>query len=300
MKQTLLVVLVIGILFLSACAALTTAPAVITEAKISSVQFTSRPSETHVLFYIDVSPNYIQADTPYFVVMLSKDGYFFDSNVIKWSVEDLRGVEPDERSYWKIREAEERLIKQVALAALANDKDIVALQTAYNAMVKDGNEKHQRKLQDYFQKGDMVSFLKEGQNPWEPSTADINGVCNRYIQVKVVDKVGLIKLQYPQGATKLIATWSGKGSFTSPTFTVIYDRLKTSWVGTPSGQFEYKLYTADGGFTHGTSLGAEPDKKHGSGGTVKPGSSYYIKIVAPEDMQWTFWVEETNLPPEVD
>ncbi len=240
------------------------------------------------------------SDTPYFVALLSQDGHFFYSTVIKWSADDFRGAKADERNFWKIQEAEERAIKRITLEAPANDKDMVALKTAYNAMKEEGIEKHQRKLQEYLQKGDLVSFAKLGENPWEPSTADINGVCNRYIQVKVVDKGGLLKLQYPQGETKLIATWSGKGSFTSPTFTVIYDRLKTSWVGTPSGQFEYKLYTADGKFTYGTRLSAEPDKKHGGGGTVRPGSSYYIEIIAPVDMQWTFWLEETNLPSEAD
>lgn len=300
MKRILLSIVVIGVLLLSACDLSTTIlkseKALIAKAEVTDIRFTSRPSEEYVLFYIDVTPGYLLADSPYFVALLSKDGYFFDSNVIKWSTEDLRGAEQDERNYWKIQEAEERLIKHERLGAPANDKDIVLLQKAYNSMVEEGTERYQRKLQDYLQKGDMVSFLKEGDNPWEPTKADINRVCSRYIKVMVVDKEGLMKLKYPEGETKLIATYSGKGSFTTPTFTVTYDRLKTSWIGTPSGQFEYKLYTEDGARVGALRGSAEPDRKIHSGDQVKPGHRYYIEIIAPEEMQWTFWVEETNLP----
>lgn len=304
MKRILLSILIIGILLLSACDLSTTIlkseKALIAKAEVTDIRFTSHPSETYVTFYIDVTPTHLLADTPYFVVLLAKDDYFFDSNVISWSTEDLRGAEQDERNYWKIREAEERLIKHVTLGAPANDKDIVALQKAYNAMVKEGTEKYQRKLQDYIQKGDMVSFGEAIENPWGPSKVDINRVCNKYIGVTVVDKDGLIKLQYPEGETKLIGTWAGQGSFTTPVFTVSYDRLKTSWIGTPSGRFEYVLYNEDGTKSGSTSMSAYPDRKSHSGGSVRSGNRYYIQITAPEEMQWTFWVEETNLPTWAD
>lgn len=142
----------------------------------------------------------------------------------------------------------------------------------------------------------MVSFLKEGDNPWEPTKADINRVCSRYIKVMVVDKEDLTKLKYPEGETKLIGTWSGKGPFTTPLFTVSYDRLKTSWIGNPYGRFEYVLYNEDGTQVGSLRGSAEPDRKIHSGSPTKPGNRYYIEIIAPEEMQWTFWVEETNLP----
>lgn len=266
------------------------------EVEITSIRFTSHPSEVNVLFYMDVIPEYVLADTPYSVVLLAKDGHFFDSSWVNWSTEDLRGAEPDERNYWKIQEAEERLVKHVRLGAPANDKDIVLLQKAYNSMVEEGTEKYQRKLQDYLQKGDMVSFLKAGDNPWEPTKADINRVCSRYIRVKVVDKEELLKIEYPEGETKLIATWSGTGSFSTPMFTASYDRLKTSWIGNPYGRFEYVLYNEDGTQAGSLRGSAEPDRKIHSGGPVKPGNRYYIEIIAPEEMRWTFWLEETNLP----
>jgi len=296
MKQLLLSILVIGILLLSACGVLTTGPALGAEAEISSIQFASKPNEINALFYVDVKPSYISADTPYFVVLLSKDGYYFDSNVIKWSIEDLRGAEQDERNYWKIKGAEERLIKHVTLGAPADDKDIVALQIEYKAMVEEGEERYARELQECLQKGDLVSFGKAIDNPWKPSKADINRVCNKYIKVKVVDKERLMKLKYPQQELMPIATYSGKGSFTTPTFTVSYHRLKTSWVGTPSGWWKYHFY-AEGGMLIGTCTGAvQPDKKEHSGHMVEPGNRYYIEIIAPEGMEWTFWLEETDLP----
>ena len=119
---------------------------------------------------------------------------------------------------------------------------------------------------------------------------------NRYFRLMIVDSDGLQKLKYPEGQTKLIATWSGKGKFTTSTFTVTYEKLRTSWVGDPLGQFEYNLYSVDGKLMGGTRLSAEPDKKHTSGQPVQPGKTYYIEIVAPQEMQWTFWLEETNLP----
>lgn len=296
MKRILLPILVIGVLLLSACELITTSSASTAETEITGIRFTSSPNETYVIFYIDVTPKYLLADTSYFVVLLSKDEHFFDSNAISWNTEDLRGADKDERNYWKIREAEERLIKHEKLGAPANDKDIVALQKAYNAMVEEGEERYARELQDYLKEGDLVSFGKAIDNPWKPSKADINRVCNKYIKVRVVDKEGLMKLKYPEGETKLIGTWSGKGPFTTPLFTVSYDRLKTSWIGTPSGRFEYVLYREDDAKSGSTSMSAYPDRKIHSGQSVKSGNRYYIEIMAPVDMQWTFWVEETNLP----
>jgi hypothetical protein len=258
--------------------------------------FTGEPFETIKLGNKDIGYQTLVLSTPaVWLVLLSKDGYFFSSEgPLRWTPEELQLPDASERDYYKIQSMRERRVKHVTLSAPSSDKAVVAL-------LKDSNE-----LASELWKGQWRELIKGdwllGEDlPKEFDEEYIRGkfeaLFNRHFRLVIVDSDGLQKLKYPDRQTKLIATWSGKGRFTTPTFTVTYDRLKTSWVGNPPGQFEYNLYDVEGKYMGGTRTGAEPDKKHESGQPVQPGKSYYIEIITPQEMQWTFWLEETNLPP---
>ena len=107
----------------------------------------------------------------------------------------------------------------------------------------------------------------------------------------------LQEMKSPDVTTKLIDTWSGKGNFTTPVFTVNYDRIKITATVKTAGRFQYYLYDVNGAKLSGSEMTYQPDKPYLGSMSVKPGESYYIEITAPADMQWTFMLEETNSPP---
>ncbi len=237
----------------------------------------------------------VQSTPIVWLVLLSRDGYFFGSEgPLTWTPEELRLPVPSERDYYKIQSMKEQREKQLRPYVSSSDKGAVAL-------LKDSNQlmaELRRKQWKWMVSGD---WLLGGDLPAEANGEYIRGrfeqLFNRYFKLVIVDTEGLQRLQYPDAKTKLIATWSGKGKFTTPKFTAKYNRIVTSWTGNPVGQLEYTLYSIDGRFIGRAGNIAEQNQKHGSGQPVQPGQSYYIEITTPQEMEWTFWLEETNLPP---
>lgn len=257
--------------------------------------FTGEPFRTVELGNKDIGFQTLVQSTPaVWLALLSKDGYYFHSQgPLTWTPEELQLPDASERDYYKIQSMKERRVKHVQMFVPSSDKAAIALLQDSNKLAAELQQKQWK----YLITGDWLlgeDLPKEADEEYIRS--EFEKLFNKYFRLIIVDSDGLQKLKYPDGDTKLISTWSGKGKFISPTFTVTYDRLKTSWIGNPLGQFEYNLYDVDGKFIGGTRISAEPDKKHASGQTVQPGESYYIEIIAPQEMQWTFWLEETNLP----
>lgn len=257
--------------------------------------FTGEPFEKIELGNKDIGYQTLIQSTPtVWLVLLSKDGYYFNSSLLRWTPEELQLPDESERDYYKIQSMMKRRTKSIRITAPSSDKVVVAL-------LQDSNEL-MRELQKQQWKWLIGGEWLLGEEPPKESDEEyirskFEELFNRHFRLMIVDFDGLQKLKYPDGKTKLIATWSEKGKFTTPTFTVTYDRVKTSWIGNPLGQFEYNLYSVDGKYIGGHKTSAEPDKKRESSKPVEPGKSYYIEIITPEEMQWTFWLEETNLPP---
>jgi len=257
--------------------------------------FTGEPFKKIELGNKDIGYQTLIQSTPtVWLVLLSKDGYYFNSSLLTWTPEELQLPDTSERDYYKIQSMKERRVKHITIYAPSSDKAAVALLQDSNKLMGE----LQKEQWKWFIGGE---WLLGGDQPKESDEEYIRSkfeeLFNRHFRLMIVDFDGLQKVKYPEGKTKPIETWSGKGKFTTPTFIVTYDWVKTSWVGNPVGQFEYNLYSVDGKHIGGAGGRAEPDKKHGSGQPVKPGESYYIEIITPEQMQWTFWLEETNLPP---
>lgn len=257
--------------------------------------FTGEPFRTVRLGNKDIGFQTLVQSTPaIWLALLSKDGYYFHSQgPLTWTPEELRLPDASERDYYKIQSMRERRVKHVQMFVPSSDKAAIALLQDSNKLTAELQQKQWKYLitGDWLLGEDLPEEADE-----EYIRNEFEKLFNKYFKLMIVDSDGLQKLMYPDGDTQLISTWSGKGKFTTPTFTVTYDRLNTSWIGNPLGQFEYNLYDVDGRFIGGTKISAEPDKKHASGQPVQPGKSYYIEIITPEDMQWTFWLEETNLP----
>ena len=236
----------------------------------------------------------VQSTPAIWIALLSKDGYFFSSHgPLTWTPEELQLPDSKERDYYKIQSIKELRVKHVTIYVPSSDKATVALLQDSNKLMLELQQKQWK----WIIKGD---WLLGGDLPKEADEEYIRRrfeeLFSRYFKLMIVDSDGLQKLTNPDGQTKLIKTWSGKGKFTTPTFFVTYDRIITSWVGNPLGQFEYNLYSVDGKNMGGARMSAEPDVKHRSGNSVYPGKSYYIDIIAPQEKRWTFWLEETNLP----
>ena len=99
------------------------------EATVTNIHFSANPRATHVVFDVEAKANGALPDTSYYVCLLSRDGYYFGSRqIVRWTEEELQGPDKNERNYYKIQEAKERMIQRFKLGAPLTDKDVVALQ----------------------------------------------------------------------------------------------------------------------------------------------------------------------------
>ena len=297
------IILICPVILLAGCDLIgdvTTPTLSIASVEVADIKFPSRPEATHVLIDVDVKPNGAQADTAYYVCMLSVDGYFFGNKVVKWTGEELEGPDENGRDYEKIKQSEERKIKRVTFSAPANDKTMVFLKQDLTLLVEKVAEEYARELQSDLRGGDLVEFLKDVGKDITPSKEETNKVFNRHLKLIVTDKEGLIKLQYPEGETTVLATFSNTGSFKTPTFRPKYERLKITWKPSSEGRYQFGLYKSDGRMVMSGSESVNANKERVANVNVEPEQEYYFSITVPDDMNWTLKIEESNLPSWAD
>jgi len=263
-----------------------------------------------LLFKVDVTPKDTFTGEPFekikilneeiihstpaiWVALLSRDGYYFHSQgPLTWTPEELQLPDTSERDYYKIQSMEAQRVKHVQMFAPSSDKATVALLQDSNELMAELRQEQWK----YLISGDWLlgEDLPEEADE-EYIRSEFEKLFNKYFKLMIVDSDGLQELE--DSRIKPIATWTGKGVFTTPIFSVTEGRLIPSWIGNPPGRFEYRLYSSDGTIIFGVITQAGLDKKEDSAGCpVSPGNSYYIEIIAPEEMQWTFWLEETKPP----
>lgn len=258
--------------------------------------FTGEPFKTRQVGNKDIGiQTFVQSTPAVWLALLSRDGYYFSSHgPLTWTPEELRLPDSSERDYYKIQSMKENRVKHVTIYVPSSDKAVVALLQDSNKLAAELQQQQWK----YFISGDWLY----GEDLPKESDAEyirdkFEELFNRYFKLVIVDSDGLQKLMYPDGTTKFIDAWSGKGKFTTPLFTVSYDRIKTTAVVKTTGRFQYYLYDVNGAKLSGSEMTYQPDKTYPGSMSVKPGKSYYIEITAPAEMQWTFRLEETNLPP---
>ena len=271
-------------------------------ATVTNIHFSTNPRATHVVFDVGVKPNGALPDTSYYVCLLSRDGYYFGSRqIVRWTKEELQGSDESERNYYKIQEAEERMIKRFTLGAPLTDKDVVALQEDCKIEAEKLAEEYARELWDDLLEGDLVELFKDaGKNP-ELTQSEINRIFNRHLKIVVTDKDGFIKIEYPEGETVLIDSYSGTGSFKSPDIIPKYGRLIIKLVTPTGGRVEEGLYYRDGSLKTKGSYTVKPNNE-GKGWSinVEPGKVYYYNLSAPDDMAWEITIEQSNMDSWMD
>jgi hypothetical protein len=258
--------------------------------------FKGEPFRTVELGNKDIGFQTLVQSTPaVWLALLSKDGYYFHSQgPLTWTPEELQLPDASERDYYKIQSMKERRVKHVEMFVPSSDKAAIALLQDSNKLAAELQQEQWK----YLVTGDWLlgeDLPKEADEEYIRS--EFEKLFNKYFKLIVVDSDGLQELKYPDGDTKLISTWSGNGTFTSPAFTPTLDRVNISGIVNSGGPCEYKLCTVDGKLIRGYEGSIKSDKKQTlTTAPVQPGESYYFEIVIPQETQWTIWVEETNLP----
>ena len=83
-------------------------------------------------FSLQVTPLAVAPDTDYAVVLSARDGHVYDSVRVRWSRNDLVGIDPAERSVSKRTETEVRRNRRVELSAPYNDVSVPPFVKDYN------------------------------------------------------------------------------------------------------------------------------------------------------------------------
>lgn len=294
-----LIILLCSIVLFAGCSLISevSAPTLsIASAEVAEIKFPSSPEATRVLIDVDVKPDRALADTVYYVCMLSRDDYFFGNKVVKWTSEELEGPDENERDYEKIKRAEERKIKIVTLSVPANDKTLVFLKQDLDLLVEEVAEKYARELQSDLRGGDLVEFLKDLGKDITPSKEETNIVFNRHLKLIVTDKDGLIRLQYPEGETVVLATFSNTGLFKTPTLRPRYERLKITWKPSSDCRYQFGLYKIDGRMVMSGSESVSANKERVTNINVEAEEGYYFSINVADNISWELKIEESNLP----
>jgi len=306
MKISLIIILCCAILFVgcdvidNAVDNLRTSNINTVKAEVTNIIFSTNPKATHAVFDVEVRPNGAQPDRTYFVCLLSRDGYYFESQraLVRWTEEELKGADENERDYNIIKQAEERKIKKFTLGAPLNDKAIVALKEDWRKEAERIVEEHARELQADIKAGDLVEFFKDiGEDP-ELSKGEINRLFNRHLKLVVTDKEGYLKIEYPDGEIVKLGEFSGQGAFKTPNFTPKYQWLRITILSPTGCRGEGGLYYSDGKGSQWGSFHVWPDnegKLFSIRLPVQPGEEYYYTFNIQDDMVWQLTIEESNM-----
>lgn len=272
------------------------------EAKVTNIHFSTNPSATHVVFDVEVKPNRALPDTSYYVCLLSRDGYYFGSlggrQIVRWTREELQGTDENERDYYKIKEAEEKMIKRFTLGAPLTDKDVVALREDCKIEAEKLAEAYARELWKDFIEGDLVEIFKDADKDPELTQSEINRIFNKHLKLVVVDKEGYFKIEYPDGEIVKLGEFSGQGSFKTPNFTPKYEWLRITILSPTGCSGEGGLYYSDGKGSHWGTFHVWPDnegKLFSIRLSVQPGEEYYYTFNIQDDMIWQLEIEESNM-----
>ncbi|MFC1914780.1 hypothetical protein ACFLWK_00790 [Chloroflexota bacterium] len=269
------------------------------EATVTNIHFSADPRATHVVFDIEVKPNGALPDTRYFAFLLSRDGYYFGSREnVGWTQEELQGPDESERDYYKIQEAEERMIKRFKLGAPLTDKDVVALQEDCKIEAEKLAEEYARELWDNLLEGDLVELFKSAGKDPNLTKSEINKIFNRHLKIVVTDTEGFLKIEYPDGVIVKLGEFSGQGSFKTPIFSPKYEWLRITILSPTGCQGEGGLYYSDGKGSHYGTFHVWPDidgKLFSMRLSVRPGEEYYYGFNIQDDMIWQLTIEESNM-----
>lgn len=272
------------------------------EAKVTNIHFSTNPRATHVVFDVEVKPNGALPDTSYYVCLLSRDGYYFGSlggrQIVRWTIEELQGPDENERDYYKIKEAEERMIKRFTLGAPLTDKDVVALREDCKVEAEKLAEAYARELWGDFIEGDLVELFKDAGKDPQLTQSEIDRIFNRHLKLVVVDKEGYLKIEYPDGEIVELGEFSGQGSFKTPNFTPKYEWLRITILSPTGCRGEGGLYYSDGKGSQWGSFHVWPDnegKLFSIRLPVQPGEEYYYTFNIQDDMIWHLTIEESNM-----
>ena len=165
----------------------------------------SEPDGGRVHFFIEVNPLNISAGVNYYVVLLSRNGYLYDSVPISWSEEDFSSpspLDPSERDVLKIKEWEEAMEaagwspKFVVLHAPFFDKEIEPFRNEFNGENLDALGRRQAKD---FMYSKYVEWYPDPVSRWQLggmhlSESELQEICKKYVKLVVVDKAGLESL----------------------------------------------------------------------------------------------------------
>ena len=269
------------------------------ETKVTNIHFSTNPDATHVVISVQVTPKNVIPGKHYFVCLMSRDDYYFDSRqIIYWTEEELNNPTPDERDYYKIQEAEERKIKRFTLGAPLTDKDVVALREDCKKEAEKLEERYARELWQDLKEADLVEFFKDAGKDPELTKDEINNIFNRHLKLVTVDKEGYLKIEYPDGEITKIFEFSGNGSFTTPNFIPRYTWLRITITSVSGCNGEGGLYYSDGrgsqwgSFHVKSSTEVTPTPRRLP---VEPGKEYYYTFSIADNMDWTLKIEESNM-----
>lgn len=227
-----------------------------------------------------------------YVVLLSRDGYFFSSVAIA-AAQPQRSTTGD-RDYYSIEGAAATATTTVTLWAPSADKDSQDLLNDSNALMAKLNQGESQ----WFWSGGMLHWLQTGQgmpDAGNPSyvRSQFTNLFNKYFQLRVVDAAADARLQNRQ-----VATWSANGDFRSPLFSIPYNQLDLNWTfrETPA-KVGIQLYRSDGTLVDGLDTGAGLDHAMlpaslGTGYYV-PTYEYYLTVSGIAG-PWTMTAESEN------
>ena len=144
----------------------------------------------HIEFVVSIKPLSIELNKLYYLVLLSRSGYLYGQNPLMWTNDDFPVVDPNERNITKMREADTKSTRLVTFRVDANDKEIEPLWREFNSLYTECREeayKHGELHWDVAGGWDAGSF--------EPSEAEINRLCNKYVEVRLftAEELALLK-----------------------------------------------------------------------------------------------------------
>lgn len=101
--------------------------------------FTGEPFRTIELGNQDIGYETVIQSTPaVWLVLLSKDGYYFcDNGPLTWTPEELQLPDASERDYYKIQGMKKGRVKHVTLGVSSSDKAVVALLEDSNELARE-------------------------------------------------------------------------------------------------------------------------------------------------------------------
>jgi len=146
-------------------------------------------NSTQVRFDLSIIPRH-QLNGIFTVLLLSHDGYLYDSAVVSWSNEDFATPNPTERNIATIQEMELRSERLISLFAPSADKDIYALAQALSAL-------YQEQAAKALSHGEYTVNVATGTvnlGSFEPNESDFTRISSKYVRIVVVDEKGLEKL----------------------------------------------------------------------------------------------------------